>query len=155
SNLSEAQASYRTGSDRWSIAEMVEHVGIVDDRVVKLTRKFLSENPVPPEPPQFQPVSLDRFAPRWAESFTAPERVAPQGEVPISESLAGKKETLETLLGLRSEIEARDCSQMMWPHPIFGDINLYEWLLVSGMHNRRHRQQIEAIKSSEGFPKQE
>jgi hypothetical protein len=155
SNLNEAQECYRPASDRWSIAELAEHVGIVDDRVVQLTRKFLNENAPPPEPPAFQPVSLDRFAPRWNEHFTAPERVVPKGQVPLSESLARKKATLETLLSLRPQIEALDCSQMMWPHPIFGDMNLYEWLLVSGMHNRRHRQQIEAIRSSDGFPKQE
>jgi hypothetical protein len=152
SNLSEAQEIYRTASDRWSIAEMAEHVGIVDDRVVQLTRKFLNENAAPSELPAFQPVSLDRFAPRWNENFTAPERVAPKGQIPVSESLARKRATLETLLSLRPQIEALDCTQMMWPHPIFGDINLYEWLLVSGMHNRRHRLQIEAIRSSEGFP---
>jgi hypothetical protein len=152
SNLSEAQEIYRTASDRWSIAEMAEHVGIVDDRVVQLTRKFLNENAPTPELPPFQPVSLDRHAARWNENFTAPERVVPKGQIPVSGSLARKKATLETLLSLRSQIEALDCSQMMWPHPIFGDLNLYEWLLISGMHNRRHRQQIEAVKSSEGFP---
>jgi DinB superfamily len=152
SNLSEAQEIYRTASDRWSIAELAEHVGIVDDRVVQLTRKFLNENAPPSELPVFQPVSLDRLAPRWNENFTAPERVTPKGQIQVSESLARKKTTLETLLSLRPQIEALDCSQMMWPHPIFGDLNLYEWLLVSGMHNRRHREQVEAIKSSENFP---
>jgi hypothetical protein len=152
SNLSEAQEIYRTASDRWSIAELAEHVGIVDDRVVQLTRKFLNENGPSSELPAFQPVSLDRFAPRWSEPFTAPERVAPKGLMPVSESLARKKATLETLLSLQPQIEALDCSQMMWPHPIFGDMNLYEWLLVSGMHNLRHREQIEVIKSSESFP---
>src|SRR5580765_6467528 len=83
SNLSEAQETYRTAGDRWSIAELAEHVGIVDDRVVQLTRKFLNENGPPSELPAFRPVSLDRFAPRWNEPFTAPERVAPKGQMPV------------------------------------------------------------------------
>jgi hypothetical protein len=83
SNLNEAQEIYRTASDRWSIAELAEHVGIVDDRVVRLTRKLLNENTPPSELPAFQPVSLDRFAPRWNEPFTAPEMVAPKDRCPF------------------------------------------------------------------------
>jgi len=39
------------------------------------------------------------------------------------------------------------------PFPIFGTLNGYQWLLYIPLHNLRHNQQIEEVKSSDGFPK--
>lgn len=39
------------------------------------------------------------------------------------------------------------------PFPIFGTLSGYQWLLYIPLHNVRHNQQIDEVKSSDGFPK--
>ena len=37
---------------------------------------------------------------------------------------------------------------MLYPHPTFGPLNLYQWLAFVGIHQSRHRRQIEAAKET-------
>jgi len=56
------------------------------------------------------------------------------------------------VMAMRTRIEAIDVSNVTFPHPVFGPLNLYEWLLFIGMHERRHLAQIDAVMSSPGYP---
>ena len=40
------------------------------------------------------------------------------------------------------------------PFPIFGTLSGYQWLLYIPLHNVRHNQQIDEVKSSDGFPRE-
>jgi len=142
-DLSQAQAEHRPAGDRWTIAEIVEHVSIVNDGFLRITHKLLkqAETDGIPAPPGLN------IGPTWSgsERMQAPERVRPQGGVPIAESLARIERTLAGLHELRPRLEAVDLSRVTFPHPAFGETNLYQWLVLLGEHQDRHRRQIEAI----------
>jgi hypothetical protein len=43
--------------------------------------------------------------------------------------------------------------QHFFPHPMFGDLNCYQWLLLIGAHGERHRAQAEEVLASPDFPR--
>jgi len=39
------------------------------------------------------------------------------------------------------------------PHPIFGPLDAYQWILLISAHSERHTKQIEEVKADPNFPK--
>ena len=46
-----------------------------------------------------------------------------------------------------------DLRNHVFPHPVFGPMDAYQWLLVISGHSRRHTLQIEEVKADPNFPK--
>jgi hypothetical protein len=155
SGLSEAQANFRPDETRWTIAEIVEHVSIVNDGFLRIMRKLLNEAESAPKPPKADlnlgPTSLNEKG-EPVEPFQAPERVHPKGGVGIADSMAKMRDSLAGIGELQPRIEAVDMSEQMFSHPVFGAINAYRWLILLGEHEDRHRGQIERLKASAGYP---
>jgi uncharacterized damage-inducible protein DinB len=157
SNLTEAQASFRPDENQWTIAEIVEHVSIVDGNFLRLTHKLLKEAESAPKPPKADlnlgHTSLDENGDQHPGPFPAPERVRPQGGVGIEDSLAKMQASLAGFAEIQSRLESVDLSEQMFPHPFLGPINAYQWMVLLGEHENRHRGQIERLKAAAGFPR--
>jgi len=155
SNLTEAQANFRPDENQWTIAEIVEHVSIVNDGFLRLTHKLLKEAESASRPPKADlnlgHTSLDENG-RQRGPFQAPERVHPKGGVSVEDSLAKMRVTLTGFAEIRSRLEAVDLSEQMFPHPALGPFNTYQWMVLLGEHENRHRGQIERLKAVDGFP---
>src|SRR5262245_21534114 len=154
-NLSEAQANFRPEENRWTIAEIVEHVSIVNDGFLRLAHKLLKEAESEPRPPKADlnlgHTSLDENG-RQREPFQAPERVRPKGGVSVEDSLAKMGMALAGFADIQPRIEAIDLSEQVFPHPALGPFNAYQWMILLGEHEDRHRGQIERLKATAGFP---
>lgn len=151
--LSAAQENFRAAAGDWSIAEIVEHLATLEERLLKLmtmmVKKAESEGERRTADSSFAPVSLDRIAERSRkEKYTAPEAVQPRGGISISDSLQRMQQSRAELSALRPHLEATDFSSVRYPHPAFGPLDLYEWLLMIGFHEERHLRQIEALMAS-------
>ena len=151
-DLGEGGEDFRAEPGRWTVAEIVEHLSIVEGNVVKLCRRLLdkaeAEGHAREEGAPFPPASLAEFAERSRAKFTAPEAIAPSGSRPLSDSLAALRESRAALRALRPRIERAEGAALRFPHPAFGPINLYQWLLFIGAHELRHLAQIEAVKQA-------
>ena len=156
SNLNDTQADFRPDENQWTIAEIVEHVSIVNDGFLRLTHKLLKEAESAAKPPKTDlnlgHTSLDENGQHHPGPFQAPDRVRPQGGARIEDSLAKMGATLAGLMEIRSRLEAVDLSEQMFPHPFLGPINAYQWLILLGEHEDRHRDQIDRLKATAGFP---
>jgi uncharacterized damage-inducible protein DinB len=156
SNLTEEQANFRPDENQWTIAEIVEHVSIIDNNFLRLAHKLLKEAGSAPRPPKADlnlgHTSLDENGHQHPGPFPAPERVRPQGGVRIEDSLAKMSASLAGFAEIQSRIEAVDLSEQMFTHPFLGPINFYQWMVLLGEHEDRHRGQIERLKASAGFP---
>jgi len=71
---------------------------------------------------------------------------------PISSSLAKMRASLAGLAEIQSRLEAVDLSEQMFPHPFLGPLNAYQWLVLLGEHEDRHRGQIDRLRATAGFP---
>ncbi len=152
--LSAKQESFRPASGGWSLAEIVEHLAILESRLLGLITVMVNKAEKAglrrdSENTQFNPVSLEHIIERsLKEKYNAPETAQPQGGVSVQESLERLRESRASLSALRPRIEAADSSNARYPHPAFGPLNLYEWLVMIGVHEERHLRQIEALMAS-------
>jgi hypothetical protein len=151
SGFSEEQENARPANAEtgWSVAEIVEHLATVESGVVRIISRLLAQAEtagIKSDGALNPPVSfVEQGKSATAQKFQAPERVHPKGKQSLAESLVKFDENRRALLEMRPRIEAVDSRNTAFPHPIFGNLNLYEWLVMIGMHEARHLQQIEAI----------
>jgi hypothetical protein len=82
----------------------------------------------------------------------APDRVEPRAPIPAEEAVTRLGKAHAGLVESAEGLSPYDLSVLTFPHPFFGELNLYQWILIGGWHERRHTRQIERIKASPGFP---
>src|SRR5262245_27373107 len=153
--LSETQENFRPAPDRWTIAENVEHISIVNSGFLRLTYKLLKQAEAAPRPArgnlQMSALTLTDNG-ELLGKMEAPEIVRPKGDVPVAQSISKNQQAIDDLFKLQPRLDSIDLSELNWPHPMLGQLNLYQWLLLLGEHVERHRLQIETVKSSAHFP---
>jgi len=136
----------RPRPDSWSVAEILEHLNIVDTRFTALWRMKSAGTPAlngrVPEI-TFDPERV-RDRTKKAEA-TGPIR--PTGAVEAATARTTLEVTRQHLKDAIAEADARDLSRVLHPHPLFGELNLYQWVLFLASHEERHAAQIREIVS--------
>lgn len=156
--LTEMQANFAPAAEKWPIAKLVEHLALSEELIVARIDDTLSKAEtaglfVRPAGSSINPVSLDHLKPvASAQTFTAPPRLQATGGRSIPDSIQKLQASRAALHMLRPRFEKLELSSVGFPHPVFGELNLYQWLLFGGLHEDRHLNQIEAVMASEGFP---
>ena len=148
-NLADEQLNYLPEGERWTIAQIVEHLSLVEDGMTRISRKLLNEAKETGKTSDGTMKISEDFL-RKAESsreqkLEAPERVHPKLGQTIAESLAKMEENRKRLNELRPLFESVECSDYKFPHPAFGELTAHEWLALIGGHEMRHIEQIKRI----------
>ncbi|MDT4897565.1 MAG: hypothetical protein QOH25_2642 [Acidobacteriota bacterium] len=152
--LTEEQANARPDPNAWTATEIVEHLALIEDRLLRMMAVMLTKAEsagarVTDAPAEIKPLSLDEFIESArGEKYIAPEAVRPSGNASLASSLAKMRRSREELRALRPRIEATDLSTVTYPHPAFGPLNFYQWLAFIGIHEARHLRQAESVLSS-------
>lgn len=149
SGISDEQAAtQRRAPEAWSIAEIAEHLSISERGIVGLINRLLvktEEKGLVSENKGIfdSPVSLVAEAERARDAkFEAPEMLIPNKGFPLSSSLESLNESHVALRELRERIETVNASEARFPHPAFGNLNLYQWIAFVGLHEAHHLRQI-------------
>jgi hypothetical protein len=143
--LSAAEAAVRPG-DRWSIAEIVEHLALTYTGTAKGFERLLGGAvPLPPAPTPRQ-----RF---WTFVITglgvfprgraAPKPVVPSG-IGLDAALARAAAGLEAFDAGAARAEARFGHGYVLTHPILGPFTVRHWRRFHVVHTRHHVRQIAA-----------
>ena len=158
SGLSEAQLSYKPEDGEWSLSDILHHLALTDEANGKLTSRALkhaAERNVPPDPTPDESVltCLDEPAARISNvKATAPDFVRPQSHLSATESLTRLAASRERMVQAIEQLSQYDLTQLKYPHPVLGDLDMYQWILIAGGHEGRHVGQIKRIKAEAGFP---
>lgn len=152
--LTESQENFRPSDGVWSIAEIVEHVALVNNNFLRiigrLHQQALAEGAGPAGPILVGPL-LEAVDPERQRKVEAPERVRPQGGQSVAASLPLLRETASGFRVLQPQLEAVDLSGPTIPHAL-GSLNSYQWLVLLGEHQDRHLTQIAQVKAAQGYP---
>jgi uncharacterized damage-inducible protein DinB len=152
SGLSFEQLHYRPAPERWTVAECVEHITTVEGRVLGLIQKTLSDSPTPAKRSAMEDRTLVKDVAGRITRFQAPEFLAPRGQWPdeqlLKEFEAARQRTQEFAGSTESDLRKH-----FYAHPVFGDLDLYQWFLLISAHCERHRAQSEEVMASAGFPR--
>ncbi len=145
----EAQRNTRPDADRWSVAEVLEHLALVEARFKTMIGDRLAEakaaglareaetsaitgtyNPAP---------MLDR-----SDKHQAPDVVVPKA---AEWQAAWKKldAVRQTFLDVYRAGEGLALGAVEMHHPRLGTMNLYQWGLWLGAHESRHTEQVREI----------
>jgi hypothetical protein len=135
--------------EKWTIAQILEHVAMVDESTVKICAKLLKKAQEAGQASDGQVVISDDFLQKGAEIATmkvdAPSFVQPSAGKSVAESLNQLDETAERLNEMRSLFESVNGTGFKFPHPFFGEITAQEWLALKGGHEMRHLKQISRL----------
>ena len=141
------------GPDRWSVAEVLEHLGIIEKGVGLGMTKWLGEAQ-DALGPETDTSSVMNSLPRAlivdrSQRRNAPEEVRPPGDLDAKTAWETLENARETIRSVFLSGDGLALSEVVQPHPILGPINLYQWLLFVGSHEERHTAQI--IEIAEQF----
>jgi len=148
------QWSFRETPDRWSIAEIVEHLILFENFILQTIAKVLK---APPEPDKKALAAGNEslvlgLANTRHTRIQAREALRPAGNWPdADERIAELRKTRARTMTFAAETEA-DLRDHFFPHLAFGDLDCYQWLLVLARHGARHALQIEQIKADPAYP---
>ena len=154
-HLTTAEENARSSPEAWSAKEIAEHLAIIEERLSKLFPVMVTKAEAgglqrSADQP-FRPISVESMIERSKrEKYVAPDEVRPTGAGSIEDSIARLTRSRETIRALRPRLEALDLTGTTYPHPAFGPLNAYQWLIFISAHEDRHLRQIEAATASPG-----
>jgi hypothetical protein len=140
--------------DQWSVAEVLEHLSIVEQGVAALLTKHVTAaraSGVGPDPDTSSVVAgypnrdavLDRTM-----RIAAPKRVEPSGTI---DATAGTRALAQARASMISSLQNADgvcLENLTQTHPALGPLNMYHWIVALGLHDQRHAAQIREIGQS-------
>jgi hypothetical protein len=145
--LSTDQLTHRPDPARWSIAENVEHVVVVEKRLLGAIDKLLAEPPDPSRQCALCDAEVVWVVGNVVDPLKAPERALPTLRWP-AEALLQEFETARRQTRDFTSSTAGDLRHHFIPHPFFGDFDCYQWLLAIGAHCNRHCAQSEPVRAA-------
>ena len=158
--LSDAQWTFKSAPDRWSIAENLDHIVIVQERVLGPVLDQLVNAPAPPANHDCKIVDafvMNHFSTRL-NKFTAPEFVRPADQIVPAELLqrlqwnyARLMDRLESTPGLRQHAgEAAPLKAVS--NGAYQMMDGYQWILAAAAHTERHAKQMLEVIADANFP---
>ncbi len=146
-SLTDEQMNALPDGETWTIAQIIEHIAIVQDGMMRISAKLLTQAKAAGVAADGAARLSDNFKVKAAEAatlkFEAPDRIHPTGNQSVEESLRKMDETRGELEKLRPLFESVECSDYKFPHPFMGDLTAHDWLTLIGGHEMRHLKQIE------------
>jgi len=158
--LSDAQWKYKPAPDRWSIAEILEHMVLTQELILGPVREQLTKAPAASaerDTTQIDAAVLNQLPDR-SSKFQAPEFLQPAGRWTPGEALdrlnknyARLTEYLETTPDLRQHIiEAPPIKAVSKGK--YETMDGYQWILGAAAHTERHTKQMLEVRADANFP---
>lgn len=151
--LNDAQWRYKPSAEEWSIAECVEHLGIVEERLLRALQRMAAAPAAPPDQLAAAAGKEDliiQAAPARTRKVKSPPEAMPKGGEP-GRVFAQFLEVRERVI-VYASATADPLRTRQFPHMVFGPLDGFQWLIFIAAHCERHRLQLEDVKTSPGFP---
>lgn len=151
--LSDAQLKFKPGPDRWSVAEVLEHIALAEDFLFENTSKNVMSAPAGSADRDYR--AADQFVltviPDRSQKATAPDPLVPTGRWAPQEALdhflKSRARTVEFLKA------TPDLREHVVDSPIGQKLDGYQWVLFTSAHSERHTKQMLEVKADPNFPK--
>jgi DinB family protein len=153
--LSDPQWNFKPAPDRWSVAEVMEHLAAAEDMLRGVTQEQIMKSPAVPVRSAEEIKKADEtvltMVPDRSHKAQAPEPLKPTNrfgspeaaQKHFVESRAATEEYLKSTPGLRAHLG---------DSPL-GKLDGYEFVLFTAAHSERHTKQMLEVKADPNFPK--
>ncbi len=155
--LSEKQWKFKPAPDRWSVAEVSEHIAVAESAIFGMIRSQVMTSPATPEK-RAEVAGKDQIiltrVPDRSHKVQAPEFLKPThrwaSEAEVVKAFEDSRKA--TMDYVRTTTD--DLRDHFMPHPMLGPLDGYQWILLISAHSERHTKQIEEVKADPNFPKE-
>ena len=147
-HLSPEDAARRPGPEAWSVNEILTHLSLVEPGVAKRIAKSVGKAKGEGLERETSVASVlgsldDAAFEILREKQVAPEFVDPKTALSLPEALAALARSRDGLRQSMAKADGWALEQVVAPHPRLGTLDMYQWLLFLGHHERRHLAQLE------------
>jgi len=153
--LSEAQLNFKPAPEKWSIAEVAEHIALSEQFIFQASVAAMK---APAGEKMADAGKMDEkilaAIPDRSRKATAPEPLRPQNRFKsAAEAVAAFKSSRDEHIKYLNETQDA-LREHFYKNPVLGDIDAFQWILFMSAHTERHVAQILEVKASPGFPQQ-
>lgn len=139
----------RPAPDRWSVAEVIEHLARTEAAVLKACTRELATAREAGLPAETDTTSVLALLPVEAvgnrdRRLNAPEPAKPKG-LDAATAWAQLEATRARFVEFVTSCDGLALGAVTFAHPAIGPLNLYQWLLFAAGHHRRHAAQIREV----------
>lgn len=152
--LSEAQLNFKSAPEKWSVAQVLEHIASAEDMLMGMvTGQAMS---APPRAEAEDVKAIDQLIltaiPDRSQKRSAPEPLIPTNRYGSSaEALKHFGESrAKTIAFMQETAGLRDHAS---DSPLGKKLDPYQWLLFISAHSERHTKQMLEVKTDPNFPK--
>jgi len=152
--LSEAQLNFKAAPDRWSVAQVLEHIASAEDMLFGLVQTQVMTAPARPAGEDVKAIDelILTAIPDRTQKRSAPEPLIP------NDRFHGAKASLEHFEASRAKTiaflnDTKDLRDHAIDSPLGKKLDGYQWLLFIAAHTDRHTKQLLEVKADPNFPK--
>jgi DinB superfamily len=152
--LTEAQLKFKPAPDKWSISEVVEHIGLAEMGIGSIVQQTLKS---PADSSRRKEIKVTdekvrQIITNRAGKVQAPEVIKPAGRFSDIKQAIGfftdaRNKNIEFIQTTQEDLRGR-----YWQHPATGVIDLFQAVLLISAHCERHTAQIVEIKHAAAYP---
>src|SRR5580698_4948806 len=135
------------GEGRWSAAELVAHLMMVERAVIGKADRVAQKPPKRVSLLKRIHIPMAFVESRWIRR-KAPAPDEPEMLHDKEGMLAELRTVRERSLAFLEETSGRNMGEYCWAHPALGTLNVYEWLQFVASHEVRHTKQMREIAAS-------
>ena len=153
--LSEAQLNFKPAPDKWSIAEVIEHIGLAEKGIGQIVQQTLKapadsakRKEITVTDEQVRQRLTNRSGKAQSPEIIKPTRRFKDIKLAIGFFTNARNKNIEFIQSTQEDLRDR-----FWQHPATGVIDLYQAILLISAHCERHTAQIEEVKAGSNFPK--
>lgn len=153
--LSQAQWNFKAAPDKWSVAEVTEHIAAAEDYIRGMVMEKVMTAPARPAGEDVAAIDsmVVQAIPDRSQKKQAPEPLKPTNRFGSPEGSV--KHFLESRVTTEDFLtKTPDLREHAADSPLGKNLDGYEWVLFIAAHSERHTKQILEVKADANFPKQ-
>ncbi len=139
----------RSTAETWTAAEVVDHLAKVESGIARLIGRRTEKARLAGLGPETSEASvlgsLDHDLFGGTKKLVAPDLVRPGVDVRADEAIAALEQSRDEMNATLAAVDGLALGEVVHTHPALGDLDLYQWVLSVGLHERHHARQLGAI----------
>ncbi len=152
--LSAEQLTAKPDPERWSVAECLEHIVLVEEGIFGRLQHTMQK---PDEPEkradiQVSDLYLTKALRSRKSGISSPEPFVPTGRFGTTEATLAAFDEQRGRVIAYAQSAPGNWRTHFFRHLVFGTIDGFQTLLLLAGHGERHRKQIEEVKATPDFP---
>ncbi len=150
--ISDAQLNFRAAEGRWTIAEIAEHITVVETALFgMMTSPAAAQTLKCEDVPRFADTALILAITNRGQKFTAPEQVRPNGRWKTRDELLASFEKARAVTMAYIKDNKADLRSTFIQSPM-GTVDSFQGILFVAGHGDRHLAQLKEVKADPKYP---